>query len=101
MAVDGAVGVVWGVGGAANESHQRVRENYLGWASLKVLAGAIIPPDGEYPKLEVRCLTVGPRDQLVCTLSPAIRGIDPDHVAASVEGQQVIRLHEFGQGILN
>ena len=48
--------------------------NSAGWTSMKILAGAVTPPDDEYPSVELRILTVGPRDQPVCTISPAVRG---------------------------
>ena len=68
-----------------------VCENSSGWTSLKILAGAITPLDGEYPKVELRILTVGPRDQLVYTISPAVRGIDPSDIATRIQVQSLIR----------
>ena len=78
-----------------------VRENPSGWNSMRILARAVTPPDGEYPKVELRCLTVAPHGQLVFTISPAVRGADPREVAMRIEAQVQIRFRRFGQGVLN
>ena len=79
-----------------------VDENSAGWQSLKILTGAITPPDDAYPKIELRCLALSPRDQIVFTISPVARGVDPDLVTACVEAQSVIRFRRSGLGgVLN
>ena len=79
-----------------------VNEDSSGWTSLKIFAEAVTPTDGEDPEVQMRCLTVGPADRLVFTLSPVARGVDPDHVAARVEAQSMIRFRRSGLGgVLN
>ena len=65
---------------------------------MRILAGAVTPPDREYPTVEFRCLTEGPRDALACTLSPAIRGVEPSALAARIEMQIVIGFRKAGLG---
>ena len=78
--------------------YMNVAENSQGWDSMKILVQAVTPADGEDPQVQTRCLTLSPRDELIFTLSPVARGVDPDHVAACIEVQSLIRFRRSGLG---
>ena len=78
--------------------YMNATENSSGWASLKILVGAVTPADGDNPQVQMRYLALSPRDELIFTLSPVARGVDPDHVAACVEIQSMVHFRRSGLG---